>query len=262
MEYKRNRFHNQRNPGENNSADILIGRNPVMEALKAERPINKILVASGERKGSIKEIIALAKERHIVIQEVNSVYLNQLSQEGNHQGIAAMVSPFAYVEVEDLLEKAGKNGENAFIILSDGITDPYNLGALIRTAEAAGAHGLVIPKRNSSPVTSTVAKASAGAIEYLPVARETNIVRCIEYLKKQGLWIVGADADGETLIYNVDLKVPIALVVGGEDKGVGRLVKEHCDIVTSIPMKGRMSSLNASVAGAVLMYEVLRQRGS
>lgn len=251
---------NQENVQEEKLTDILVGRNPVMEALKAERPINKILVAGGERKGSIKEIIGLAKERHIVIQEVNSAYLNQLSKEGNHQGIVAMISPFAYVEVDDLLEMAGKKGENAFVILADGITDPYNLGALIRTAEAAGAHGLVIPKRNSSPVTSTVAKASAGAIEYLPVARETNIVRCIEYLKKEGLWIVGADADGQTILYDVDLKVPIALVVGGEDKGVGRLVKEHCDIVTSIPMKGHMSSLNASVAGAVLMYEVLRQR--
>lgn len=251
-----------KNEGDNdNPPDILIGRNPVQEALKSGKTINKILVAAGDRKGSIKEIIALAKERRIVIQEVNSIRLDQISQNGNHQGIVAFVSPFSYVEVEDILAKAREKDQNALVIIADAISDPHNLGALIRTAEALGAHGLIIPKRNAVPVTSTVAKVSAGAVEYLPVARETNIVRCIELLKKQGLWIVGADMDGESMVYEADLKVPIALVIGGEDKGIGRLIKENCDIIVRIPMKGSMSSLNASVAGAVMIYEACRQRG-
>lgn len=243
-----------------NSSDMLIGRNAVMEALKAERPINKILVATGERKGSIKEIIALAKEMRIIIQEVMSSHLDKLSQQGNHQGVLALVSPFSYVEVEDILAKAKLNNEKAFIILADGITDPHNLGAIIRTAETLGAHGLIIPKRHAVPITSTVAKVSAGAVEYLPVAREINMVRCIEQLKKEGLWVVGTDMDGDTLVYNADLTMPMVLVIGGEDKGIGRLVKEKCDFVVKIPMKGKMSSLNASAAGAILMYEIFRQR--
>lgn len=243
------------------SKDIIMGRNSVLEALKAERPINKILVAAGEKKGTIIEIIRLAREKRIVIQEVSNTQLDQVSDKGNHQGIVAFAAPFPYVEVEDILAKAKEKGEKAFIIIADGITDPHNLGALIRTAEAAGAHGIIIPRRNSTPVTSTVAKVSAGAVEYLPVARETNIVRCIEDLKKSGLWVIGADMDGKDLLFNTDLKSPVALVIGGEDKGLGRLVKEKCDIIVRIPMKGSMSSLNASVAGAVMMYEVVRQRG-
>ena len=243
------------------SKDIIMGRNPVLEALKAERPINKILMTAVEKKGSIVEIIRLAREKRIVVQEVSNVQLDLATERGNHQGIVAFVAPFPYVEVEDILAKAEEKGEKAFVIIADGVTDPHNLGALIRTAEAGGAHGIIIPKRNAAPVTSTVSKVSAGAVEYLPVARETNIVRCIEDLKKEGLWVIGADMDGDTLLYNTDFKGPVALVVGGEDKGLGRLVKEKCDIVVKIPMKGSMSSLNASVAGAIMMYEVVRQRG-
>lgn len=262
MGFKERERDKDRNKGgeKYNSSDMLIGRNPVLEALKAERPINKILAASGERKGSIREIIALAKEKRIIMQEVSISFLNQITNNENHQGIVALVSPFSYAEIEDILAAAGEKGENPFVVIADEITDTHNLGALIRTAEAAGAHGLVIPKRHSVPITSTVAKASAGAVEYLPVARETNIVRCIEFLKKEGLWIIGADAEGSTSLYDVDFKVPAALVIGGEDKGIGRLVKENCDVIVNIPMRGRINSLNASVAGALLMYEVVKQR--
>ena len=186
MSFKENIKVDRKNSDKYNSADMLIGRNPVIEALKAERPINKIFMAEGERKGSIREIFALAKEKRIIIQEVSISYLNQISDNGNHQGVIALVSPFSYVEIEDILAKASEKNEKAFIIIADGITDPHNLGALIRTAEASGAHGLIIPKHHSVQITSTVAKASAGAIEYLPVARETNIVRCIEKMKAEG----------------------------------------------------------------------------
>ena len=261
MNFKENHNADRKNSDKYNKEDMLIGRNPIIEALRAERPINKIFMAEGERKGSIKEVFALAKEKRIIIQEVSGSFLNQISDQGNHQGIIALVSPFSYVELEDIITKANEKNEKAFIVIADGITDPHNLGALIRTAEAAGAHGLVIPKHHSVQITSTVAKSSAGAIEYLPVARETNIVRCIEKLKEVGLWVIGADMDGQGLVYEADMKGPSALVIGGEDKGIGRLVKENCDIIVRIPMKGNMSSLNASVAGAIMMYEVCRQRG-
>ncbi len=260
MNHGKSKEHMEKGAEKYNRSDILAGRNPVLEALKSERPINKILVTKGEKKGSIKEIIGMAREKKVIIQEVNADFLYQLVPDVNHQGVAALVSPFEYVEVEDILKKAEQSREDAFVILADGINDPHNLGALIRTAEAAGAHGMIIPKRHCVPVTSTVAKASSGAVEYLPVARETNMVRCIEGLKKEGLWVIGADADGESQLYEVDLKMPVALVVGGEGRGIGRLVKEKCDIVVRIPMKGNITSLNASVAGAVLMYEVVRQR--
>lgn len=244
-----------------NPEDMIIGRNPVMEAIKAERPINKILIAKGERKGSINQLISMAKEKRLVIQEVEHSFLNNMTDNANHQGVAALVSPFEYVEVDDILKIAAKSDRKPFILIADGVTDPHNLGALIRTAEALGVNGIIIPKRNSSAITSTVVKSSAGAVEYLPVARETNIVRCIEQLKKEGMWVIGADMDGKELLSKADFTVPIVLVVGGEDKGLGRLVKENCDIVVKIPMLGKISSLNASVAGAIMMYEVARQRG-
>ena len=259
---KRDKFNpNNRFEEKDISEDIIMGRNPIMEVLKSERDINKILVASGEKKGSIIEILRIARDKKIVVQETEMSKLDFISNNGNHQGIIAYVAPFPYVEVEDILEKARSKNEKAFVIIADGITDPHNLGALVRTAEALGAHGIIIPKRNSVPVTSTVAKVSAGAIEYLSVARVTNIARCIEDLKKEGLWIIGADMDGKTELSKADLNSPVALVVGGEDTGIGKLVKEKCDIVVSIPMKGKISSLNASVAGAIMMYEVARQRG-
>jgi 23S rRNA (guanosine2251-2'-O)-methyltransferase len=240
--------------------DRLEGRNPVMEALKAGREIDKILVQKGERAGSIVRIIALAKEKRIVVQEVERQKLDILSSTGVHQGIIAFVAMHQYVEVEDILAKAAEKGEHPFIILVDEITDPHNLGSILRTADAVGAHGVIIPKRRSVGLTAVVAKASAGAIEYVPVARVSNLSQTIDKLKEQGIWVVGADMDGEQTLYEADLKGPIGLVIGSEGEGMGRLVKEKCDFLVRIPMKGEISSLNASVAGAVLMYEVFRQR--
>lgn len=263
MRCKQQLFAKNKNDEYNNTQnmqDIILGRNPVIEALKAERPINKILIASDEKKGPIKQIINLAKEKRIVIKKVKINRLNQIAKGNNHQGVIAFTSPFDYVEVDDILAKAEEKNEKPFILIADGITDPHNLGALIRTAEAAGVHGLIIPKHHSASVNSTVTKASAGAVEYLFVARETNIVRCIENLKRTGVWVIGIDLEGETLFYDADLKQPIALVIGGEDRGIRKLVKEKCDFIVKIPMKGKISSLNASVAGAIVMYEVVRQR--
>lgn len=241
--------------------DMLEGRNPVIEALKSGRSINKILLAKGEREGSIIQIIALAKENGVVIQEVERQNLDRLSQTKAHQGVIAYVSAKAYVEVDDILEIASSKNEPAFIIILDEINDPHNLGSILRTADAVGAHGVIIPKRRAVGLTPVVSKASAGAVEYVPVARVSNISQTIEYLKKKNIWVVGTDNTGdEEVFYNKDLTGPIALVIGSEGQGIGKLVRESCDFLVEIPMKGRISSLNASVAGAVVMYEILRQR--
>ena len=245
---------------ENMDSDKLEGRNPILEALRANRTINKILVAKGEREGSIKQIIALAKEKGIVVQDVEKGKLDSLSQTNSHQGVIAYVAVKEYVEVDDILKAAEEKGEEPFIILLDEITDPHNLGSILRTANAVGAHGVIIPKRRAIGLTATVSKASAGAVEYVPVARVTNLVQTIEYLKKQNIWVVGTDLSGEKPFYSSDLRGPIALVVGSEGEGMGRLVSEKCDFIVNIPMKGQISSLNAAVAGAVLMYEILKQR--
>jgi len=244
-----------------NNEDIVIGINPVSEAVKSGRTINKIMVVIGEKRGHVQGIVSEARRNKIVVQEVNPQVLDKFAGGGVHQGIIAFTSPYDYVDVDAILQKAADNNEKPFVIIADGITDPHNLGALIRTAEALGAHGIVIPKRNSVAVNSTVAKASAGAVEHLMVARETNIQVCLENLKKKGLWIVGADASAKSNLSDVDLKGSIGLVIGGEDKGIGRLIAEECDFLVKIPMKGKVSSLNASVAGAILMYETVRQRG-
>ncbi|HHV97014.1 MAG TPA: 23S rRNA (guanosine(2251)-2'-O)-methyltransferase RlmB [Clostridiaceae bacterium] len=241
--------------------DIIEGRNPVMEAIKSGRSINKILIVKGEREGSINYIVTAALERKIVVQEVDRAKLDSLSLTGAHQGVIAFVSPKDYVEVEDILAVPSEKGEDPFILILDGITDPHNLGAILRTADAAGVHGVIIPKRRAIGLTAAVAKASAGAIEYVPVARVTNLSQTIDYLKKQNIWVIGTDAAEENkTIHESDLKGPIALVIGSEGDGLSRLVKEKCDITVRIPMKGNISSLNASVAAAVVMYEVLRQR--
>ncbi|MCX8130926.1 MAG: 23S rRNA (guanosine(2251)-2'-O)-methyltransferase RlmB [Clostridia bacterium] len=245
----------------NEGLDKLEGRNSVMEALRSERSINKIFVAKGEREGSIKQIIALAKEKGIVLQEVDRVKLDNLSQTHSHQGVIAFVAVKEYVEVDDILKIAEERGEPPFIVLLDEITDPHNLGSILRTADAVGAHGVVIPKRRSIGLTATVSKASAGAVEYVPVARVTNLAQTIDYLKKQNIWVVGTDVSGEKPFFKNDLKGAIALVIGSEGEGMGKLVSEKCDFIVNIPMKGRISSLNAAVAGAVVMFEVLRQRG-
>ncbi|MDT8902722.1 23S rRNA (guanosine(2251)-2'-O)-methyltransferase RlmB [Anaeroselena agilis] len=244
------------------SEEFVAGRNSVLEALKSGRPINKVLVARGERQGSLREIAGQAKARGLVVQEVDAAKLAELTGGMRHQGVVAMVPPVAYAEVEDILAKARDLGEPPFIVLLDELEDPHNLGAILRTADAAGAHGVLIPKRRSAPLSAAVAKTSAGAVEYVPVARIGNVVQAIEALKKEGLWVVGADMAGDRPYYRADLKGPVLVVVGGEGRGLSRLAKEACDFLVSIPMKGRITSLNASVACSLLMYEVYRQRES
>lgn len=235
------------------------GRNAVLEVLKSGRDMEKLLVLKGNLEGTIKRIIAMATEKGVVIQEVSRQKLDELSQTKNHQGIIALVSAHEYVEVEDILAIARKKQEDPFILLLDGITDPHNLGAILRTAECAGVHGVIIPKRRSVGLNATVGKTSAGAIEYIPVARVTNIVKTMEKLKKEGLWIACADMKGLDH-FDTNMKGPFALVIGSEGEGVSRLVRENCDFNASIPMYGQISSLNASVAAGLLMYEVVRQR--
>ncbi len=241
--------------------DKLEGRNPIMEALKANRTINKIFVSKGEREGSIRQIIAMAREKKIIITEVDHNVIESMSSTKSHQGIIAFVAVKEYVEVDDILKIAQDKGQPPFIIILDEIADPHNFGAILRTANAVGAHGVIIPKRRAIGLTSAVSKASAGAIEYVPVARVTNIVQTIEYLKKNNVWVVGTDSTGEKAFYDSDLKGAIALVVGSEGEGMGKLIREKCDFVVNIPMQGEISSLNASVAAAIVMYEILKQRG-
>ncbi len=237
----------------------LEGRNAVLEVLKSGRDIEKILVQKGNVEGTIRRIVGMAKENGVVVQETAKQKLDEMSQTKNHQGVIAIVSEHEYAEVEDILALAAERNEKPFIIILDNITDPHNLGAVIRTAECAGAHGVIIPKRRSVGLTAVVGKTSAGAIEYMPVARVTNISRTIEDLKKQGIWVACADIGGDDC-FDAALDGPIAIVIGSEGDGVSRLVKEKCDFVVSLPMYGKISSLNASVAAALLMYEVVRQR--
>lgn len=237
----------------------LEGRNAVLEALRSGRDMEKLLVQKGNVEGTIRRIVAQAKERGVVIQETSRQKLDGLSQTKNHQGVIALVSAHQYTELEDILAAAREKGEEPFLLLLDGITDPHNLGAILRTAECAGVHGVVVPKHRSVGLNATVGKTSAGAVEYVPVARVTNIVKTMEYLKKEGLWIACADMGGADH-FDTNMKGPIALVIGSEGEGVSRLVRENCDFTAAIPMYGKISSLNASVAAALLMYEVVRQR--
>ena len=242
-----------------NEKDIIFGRNSVQEAIKAGRPLDSVMVARGERSGSVPKILADAKNAGIPIKEVDRKKLDFLCGHANHQGVIAMGAVKAYSSVDDIFEKAAQEGEPPFIIVCDEIEDPHNLGAIIRTAEAAGAHGVIVPKRRSAPLSFAVAKTSAGAVEFMHVARVTNIPQTLDELKERGVWIYCADMDGETF-YNADLKGAVALVIGSEGKGVGRLVKEKCDVILSMPMKGQINSLNASVAAGILMYEISKQR--
>ncbi len=237
----------------------LEGRNAVIEVLKSGRDIEKIIVQKGNVEGSVRRIVGMAKENGVIVQEVVKQKLDEMSQTKNHQGVIAIVSEHEYAEVSDILQSAAEKGEKPFIIILDNITDPHNLGAVIRSAECAGAHGVIIPKRRSVGLTATVGKTSAGAMEYMPVARVTNISKTIEDLKKEGIWIACADMGGDDY-FEASLDGAIALVIGSEGEGVSRLVKEKCDFVVSIPMYGKISSLNASVAAGLLMYEVVRQR--
>jgi len=241
--------------------DKLEGRNSVIEALKAGRPFNKILISKGDREGSIKLITAMAKEKGIIVQEVDRLKLDSISTTYAHQGVIAYVAPRDYVELDDILKIAEEKGEQPFLIILDEITDPHNLGSIMRTADTVGVHGIIIPKRRSVGLTTAVSKASAGAIEYVPVARVTNIAQTIDVLKKKGIWVIGTDTTGEKSFFESDLKGPIALVIGSEGEGMGKLISEKCDFVVNIPMKGKISSLNAAVAAGVLMFEILKQRG-
>lgn len=240
---------------------LIEGRNPVIEALKNKRDIEKILVNKESKEGSIKKIIALAKDNNIIIQNVDRHKLDEMSESHSHQGVIAITSEYKYFEIDEILNIPREKGEDPFFIILDGITDPHNLGSIIRTADAVGAHGIIIPKRRSVHITPIVAKASAGAVEYVPVCKVTNIVNTIKYLKDNGLWIAAVDMDGDTF-YNQNLSGPLALVIGSEGEGISRLVKQNCDFTVSMPMSGNVTSLNASVAGGILLYEVYRQRNA
>lgn len=242
------------------SEEYIAGRNSILEALNSGRSINRILMAKGERQGSILQILALAKEKGLVVQEVEKAKLDALTGGLRHQGVAASVAPVEYAELDDILARAGDQGEHAFLVLLDELEDPHNVGAILRTADAAGVHGVLMPKRRSCPLSGTVAKTSAGAVEYVPVARIGNVVQTIKQLQKQGFWVVGADMSGEKDFFEADLRGPIVVVIGSEGQGLGRLVKESCDLLVRIPMQGKITSLNASVACSLLLYEVLKQR--
>ncbi|MBU3839573.1 MAG: 23S rRNA (guanosine(2251)-2'-O)-methyltransferase RlmB [Candidatus Ruminococcus intestinipullorum] len=238
---------------------VIEGRNAVLEAFRSGKSIDKLFVLDGCKDGPISTILREARKQNTIVNFVTKERLSQLSETGKHQGVIAYVAAYEYAQVEDMLALAKERGEDPFLILLDNIEDPHNLGAIIRTANLAGAHGVIIPKRRAVGLTATVAKTSAGALNYTPVAKVTNLVKTMEELKEKGLWFVCADMGGESM-YRLNLKGPIGLVIGNEGEGVGRLVKENCDFVASIPMKGEIDSLNASVAAGVLAYEIVRQR--
>lgn len=240
--------------------DILEGRNPVFEALRAGREIDKILIAKSDNKGALTRIIALAKEKKVIISEVERRKLDQISRTGAHQGIIAYAAEVKYVSVSDILGAAKSKGENPLVVICDNLNDAGNLGAIIRSAECCGAHGVIIPKHRSVGINAIAAKASAGAIEHIPICKVTNLTNCIKELKKEGLWIFGTDAAGKTALYDADLTCPAAVVIGSEGEGMSRLVAENCDFLLNIPLRGSLNSLNASNAAAIVLYEALRQR--
>lgn len=238
--------------------DVVAGRNAVLELLKSDKDINKIFIERGEKHGSINEIIAKAKDAKIVLVEVDRSKLDTMAE--NHQGVVAIVPPFNYCDVEDILEEAKNKNEDPFIIILDGIEDPHNLGSIIRTAETAGVHGIIIPKRRNAAVNSTVTKVSAGATTYMKIARVNNLNETIRKLKAEGLWVIGTDGYAKTLYYNQDLKGPLAVIIGSEGFGMSKLVKDNADILIKIPMKGQITSLNASVSAGIIIYEAVKQR--
>ena len=240
--------------------DQVEGRNSVLELLESEKDINKIFITKGEKHGSINKIIAMAKDKKIVIVEKDKKQMDEMSQTHNYQGVIAIVPPFNYCDVEDILNLAKEKQEDPFILILDGIEDPHNLGSIIRTAETAGVHGIIIPKRRAAQVNSTVNKASAGAVEHMKIARVTNINDEIIKLKDAGLWICGTDINTDTLYYNQDLTGPLAIVIGNEGKGMSEKTKKNCDFLVKIPMKGKVTSLNASVSTGIIIYEAIKQR--
>lgn len=241
-------------------SDIIFGRNPVLEAIRAGREIDKIYIKNTEADGSLKKVLGAAKSARIVVSRVDKKKLDMLCDGENHQGVVAAVAEHAYCTVEDILKNAEEKGEKPFVVICDKISDPHNLGSIIRTANAAGAHGVIIPKHESAGLNATVAKVSAGAVEFTPVARVNNLASVIEKLKKEDFWVTGAAMGGDKSLFEADLDGSVAIVIGSEGNGISRGVLEKCDFVVSIPMKGETESLNASVAAALLMYEVMRRR--
>ena len=240
--------------------DQVEGRNAVLELLESDRDINKIFISDGDKHGSINKIIALAKKKKVLISEISRAKLNQMAQTENNQGVIAIVPPFEYCDIEDIIEEAKNRNEKPFILILDGIEDPHNLGSIIRSAETAGVHGIIIPKRRAASVNSTVAKVSAGAVAYMKIARVNNINDAINYLKENDVWICGTDIAADKYYYNEDFTGGIGIVIGNEGSGMSRLVKENCDFLVKIPMKGKVTSLNASVSAGIIMYEVVKQR--
>ncbi|MCM3570047.1 23S rRNA (guanosine(2251)-2'-O)-methyltransferase RlmB [Neobacillus mesonae] len=239
--------------------EYIIGKNPVIEALKSGRDINKILIAEGSQHGQMQQITRLAKEGNVLVQFVPKKKIDQITDQ-NHQGVLAYIAAYQYAELDDIFTAAERKNEPPFFLLLDEIEDPHNLGSIMRTADASGAHGIIIPKRRAVGLTATVAKASTGAIEYIPVVRVTNMARTIDELKERGIWIAGTDAAGTQDYRQFDGTLPLGLVIGSEGKGMGRLIREKCDFLIRLPMIGKVTSLNASVAAALLMYEVYRNR--
>ena len=240
--------------------DQIEGRNSVIELLESQKDINKIFVTKGEKHGSINKILAMARERNVIIVEKDKRQMEQMAQTPNYQGVIAIVPPFEYCEIEDILETAKNKNEDPFVLILDGIEDPHNLGSIIRTAETAGVHGVIIPKRRAASVNSTVSKVSAGAVEHMKIARVTNISDSIQKLKDNGLWICGTDIDAKNYYYNQDLKGPLGIVIGNEGQGMSEKVKKNCDFLGKIPMKGKVTSLNASVSTGIVVYEAVKQR--
>lgn len=241
--------------------NLVFGRNSVMEVLNSSRTINKLFIQKGANHGSINKILDLARKKRVVISEVNKGKLDEMAEGQNHQGVIIVTSPYEYCEIDDILKVAEEKNENPFIIIADGIEDPHNLGAMIRTAECMGVHGIIIPKRRAVQVTDTVAKVAAGALEYMKIARVNNINDSIEELKEKGVWIVGTDASGKDFLTDIDMKGSIAVVIGSEGEGMASLTRKRCDFLAKIPMKGKITSLNASVTCGMVIYEVARQRG-
>ena len=261
---KKNEKYNNKNQNDDNVkeqySDQIEGRNAVLELLESDRDINKIYISDGEKHGSINKIIALAKQKKVIINEISKSKLNQMAQTENNQGVIAIVPPFNYCEIEDIIELAKSKNEKPFILILDGLEDPHNLGSIIRTAETAGAHGIIIPKRRAVGVNSTVAKVSAGAVEYMKIARVNNINDAIKYLKENDVWIYGTDMNADKFYFEEDFSSGVGIVIGSEGFGISKLVKENCDFLIKIPMEGKITSLNASVSAGIVMYEVVKQR--
>lgn len=240
--------------------EFIAGKHSVLEALRSGRTVHKIWISEQAQKQAVQPIVAEAKRRGVIIQPADKRRLDQMAAGMQHQGVVAQAAAYEYAEVDDILQRAKARGEQPFVLILDEIEDPHNLGSILRTADCTGAHGVIIPKRRSVGLTATVSKTSAGAVEYVPVARVTNIAQTMEDLKRRGIWIAGADAAAERTVFQENLNVPLAVVIGNEAKGIGRLIKEKCDFLLKLPMFGSINSLNASVAASVFMYEVVRQR--